>query len=145
MGKRMTVHLWMWGIIAAGSGMSFLIIPARFILPKSGIPIFVGLTLLAAVWLYNMAGSLFIKNYASPTPLDMKHVIRSGDYGKVVHPTCISLGIIAWSVFFVYPDLRILFSDIWLTTVIYFWIKVEEGTFISKPKNDIYDNPSPML
>ena len=135
----------MWGIIAAGAFLSFLLFPAELLLPRSGTFIFVGLTLLTGFWLYNILGAVFVRSYASLASLDMKHIARSGDYGKVVHPTCISLGIVAWGIFFVYPDLRILFSDIWLAVVIYFWIKVEEGYFLPKPKNDIYDTPDPML
>lgn len=145
MGKRIIAHLWMWGIIAAGAFLSFLLFPAGLLLPRSAAFVFVGFSLLAAVWLYNIIGSVFIRSYANQASLDMKHIARNGDYGKVVHPTCISLGIVAWGAFFVYPDLRILFSDIWLVAVIYFWIKVEEGTFLPKPKEDIYDRPDPML
>jgi hypothetical protein len=145
MGKRIIAHLWMWGIMAAGASLSFLIFPAKLLLPRSDIFVFAGLILLAAFWLYNISGSIFTRSYASLTSLDMKHIAESGDYGKVVHPTCITLCIIAWGIFFIYPDLRILFSDIWFVSVIYFWIKIEGGTFIPKPKKDIYDSPDPML
>ena len=126
----------MWGIIAAGAALAFSFLPATFVFSRANrayltfmsIPFFVLL-------LYYLASMIYFRAKYSLVSSGFGDLIRAGIYGRVAHPTCIMLAIIGWAIFIYMPDWRVLFSNLWATLVVFFWIKLEKYTFLEHPKS----------
>ena len=136
--KRITAHFWMWGIIAIGIIMAFLILPDRLIALSGGqellslafIPLVIFLIFYAASIIYCYS-RYSLKNSG------FEKLVAAGVYGRRIHPTCTLVVIASWGIFIFFPDIRILVSDIWITLVVFFWIKLEEAVHMDK-KNKKY-------
>ncbi|HCU71066.1 MAG TPA: hypothetical protein DIC35_04955, partial [Candidatus Moranbacteria bacterium] len=59
-------------------------------------------------------------------------LVTEGVYEKVRHPIYSADIVLAWSIFFFYPDVRIFASVLWLTLVMSVWMKIEEKALIEK-------------
>lgn len=91
--------------------------------------------------LYNLWSAIRYRKRLSSSTLDMEALAKKKPFGRMVHPTCTTLAILAWMSFLYFPDLRMFLSDVWITVVIYFWIKLEKSAY--SPKKAKSDNSEP--
>lgn len=134
--QRIITHIWMWGIVLAGILSSFFLLPGLFLFP--GALIYTRyIAAIALLYLaYHLISSIYYRVSLPPDSIKMSKIIQRGIYGKIVHPTCVSILILSWALFLIYPDVRIFASSIWMAAVIFFWIKIEESEFIKKRKKN---------
>jgi protein-S-isoprenylcysteine O-methyltransferase Ste14 len=125
----------MWAIIIIGIALAFILLPPVSVFPSPyssyltiiSIPIFVA-------FLYYLVTAIYFRTRFPLASTGADKIIKAGVYGRVAHPTCITLVIVGWIFFIFSPDWRILASNLWLTLVVLFWIKVEKDAFVEKPK-----------
>ena len=69
-------------------------------------------------------------------------MIHLGVYGKYVHPTCTTLVILGWIVFFIFPELQIFLAVLWFSMVVVFWMRVEKSFFLGRKSKFEMEDPS---
>lgn len=127
--QKVIAHLVMWSLIATGIFFAFSFFSARifFFGFSKFFRIIAAIILLVA--LYYFISAIILRFNSLFKKRSEKEIVKSGVYGRLVHPTCISAIFLAWMIFFVYSDFRILISDIWMTMVIFCWIEIEKSFF----------------
>jgi hypothetical protein len=131
--QRIVAHIWMWSLILIGIALAFLFVPNdsvfssfyRSYIVIAVVPLFI-------FFLYYLATAIYFRTKFSSSSSRLEKTIRAGVYGRVAHPTCMTLAMAGWIFFIFYPDWRILASNSWMTFVVFFWIKVEENAFSEK-------------
>jgi hypothetical protein len=131
---RIIAHFFMWGMILSGVLLSFLLFPSLLMFQSfKYYTIYIAVIFLVYL-AYHFISLVYYRITISKNLLSMNKAIRKGIYGRIAHPTCLSILILSWAFFLIYPDVRVFASDLWMTAVIFFWIKIEENGFIIKRK-----------
>lgn len=129
--QKLVSPVLMWAIIAAGIFLAFQFAPARFVFPKN---IFTSFLIIPAVayWLYFFVGAVRVHRKAPLSVDGINRLITQGVYGKVRHPIYSADIVLMWSLFFFYPDVRLLLGAHWLMFVMLFWMWREERSLTEK-------------
>lgn len=141
--RRIMTHICMWSLILPGVFLAFALIPPQAVISGrpaeylNAIAVFLG-----AVMVYHIVTSIMLRFNLPYSLRRERNLVKSGVYGKFAHPTCTTVVILFWILFFLFPQLRLMVAGIWLTAVVVFWIKVEEGFFLGK-KSGPYTEPGP--
>ncbi|OHA47099.1 MAG: hypothetical protein A3A80_01620 [Candidatus Terrybacteria bacterium RIFCSPLOWO2_01_FULL_44_24] len=120
----------MWMFVIVGIAASFIVVPAGYIFE----PTFSRLFILFGIiyWPYFYLNAVYVNTEAIKSASAVEKLITHGVYGTVRHPMYSADLVLAWSAFFYAPDLRMLFSVLWTTGVIFLWIEVEETVLTGK-------------
>lgn len=121
----------MWLIVAVGVVIVFRLAPARFVFPRN---MFTSFLILPAIiyWMYFFIGAVRVHRQAPLSVDKIDKLVMEGVYAQVRHPIYSTDIILGWSVFFFYPDVRLLIGAFWLTFVLLFWMNREEKALIDK-------------
>ena len=119
----------MWSLIAAGVLFAFAFFPAEIIFPDPPFYFKFITILLGIIFLYYFISAIVLRFSSILKKQNEKKIIKMGFYGRLIHPTCISAVFMAWIIFSLYSDFRILISDIWMTIVVISWISMEKSFF----------------
>ena len=132
MSKRKFVSpVLMWIIVIIGVFVSFRFFPKIEIFPRNAVTPF--LIIPAGIyWLYFFVGALRVHRKAALSAAKIDRIVKEGVYSIVRHPIYSADIVLAWGIFFHWPYLKILLSAIWLTLVLFFWMKLEEKTLAEK-------------
>ncbi|MFA7319342.1 MAG: hypothetical protein WC022_01975 [Parcubacteria group bacterium] len=140
--RRIISHLVLWSLIAMGAVLAFYAVSPEIIFKKSFNHWWIILPL-AIFLVYHLVSAFYWRDQFNPDACSEKRIIRAGVYGKCAHPTCTSLIILSWIIFFYYPDTRILTGAAWLTFMVIFWIRIEKAFFIGKKSKFESKKPEP--
>lgn len=115
----------MWAITIFGIFFTFWFLPAKQVFYKN---FYFSLLIIPAVicWFYFFIGALYVHRKVASSVHEIEKIITIGIYGRVRHPIYSADIILAWGIFFFLPDLRVLVATIWLTFVLFLWMKLEE-------------------
>lgn len=121
----------MWLMVAAGIAVVFQVAPAGFVFPRN---MFASSLIFPAVayWLYFFTGALRVNRRAPLSAQKTGRIITTGVYGQVRHPIYSADIVLAWAIFFFYPDARFAVGTLWLTAVLFFWMDLEEKALTQK-------------
>lgn len=129
--KKLVSPAVMWAIVLAGILFSFGLIRNERIFPTSWITQF--FFILAFIhWADYFFGALMVHREASYGVNRITKIIKQGVYSKVRHPIYSATIILAWGLFFYFPYARVLGSVLWLTIVLFYWMRLEEKYLIEK-------------
>lgn len=140
--RRIIAHIWMYILISLGVAVAFRLVPPyvlfsrinRYYLTFAIIP-------LLFFVLYNFWSAIEYRRGLSSSTPHLEELAKKKFFGRVVHPTCTTLAILAWMSFLYFPNLRMFLADVWMTVVIYFWIKLEKSAY--SPKKAKSDDSEP--
>ena len=129
--RRLVSPMLMWLIVAAGILAVFQFVPARFVFPRN---MFTSFLIVPAIayWLYFFIGAIRVHRQARLSTDKIERLVTKDVYAKVRHPIYAADIILGWSVFFFFPDVRLLVSAHWMMFVLLFWMKREEDALIEK-------------
>lgn len=129
--RKLVSPVLMWLIVASGLWLAFQFVPPRFVFPKN---IFTSLLIVPAIgyWLYFFLGAVRVHRQAPLSADAIDALVITGVYGRVRHPIYSADIVLAWSVFFFYPDVRFLLGAHWLMFVLLFWMRREERALMEK-------------
>ncbi len=140
--RRIITHLVLWSLVAVGVTLAFSFITPSIIFKKSFNHWLIILPLTIFL-VYHFASACYWRSRLHPKSGAERRIIRAGVYGKCTHPTCTSLIILSWIIFFVFPDTRLLGSAAWLTFMVIFWIRIEKAFFLGKKSKAEAKSPEP--
>jgi uncharacterized membrane protein len=141
--RRIIAHIWMFILIMLGVVSAFLFIPSiilfsktnRYYLSLVSIPFL-------AIALYNFISAFYYRLNLPADSRELKKLTEKKAFGRMVHPTCTTLAILAWGFFLYSPDLKIFMADIWISIVVFSWIRVEKYAYSERPEKPANDNTS---
>lgn len=144
--RKLVSPVLMWLIVIVGVYVFFKLSPEARVLPKN---IFSPFLIIPAgiYWLYFFVGALRVHKKAAVSAVKIDRIVKEGVYSIVRHPIYSGDIVLAWGIFFYWPYLKILLSAIWLTVVLFFWMKLEEKALEEKfgPEYRNYKNKAPMV
>ena len=129
--RKLVSPVLMWLVVATGVFIAFQLVPARFLFPRNMFTSFLILPAMA-YWLYFFIGAVKAHSQAAFSTDKISRIIKEGIYAKVRHPIYAADIILGWSILLFYPDARFLTGAIWLTAVLFFWMRLEERALIEK-------------
>ena len=83
-------------------------------------------------WLYFIGSALFIHRKAVSSVGGINNIVKTGIYKIVRHPIYSSDIVLAFGIFFIFQTFDVLLCIIWLSVVLFFWMKLEEKSLIRK-------------
>lgn len=128
---RLVSPVLMWVIVAVGIFVLMRLLPSREIFAEVNLFIFIAL-LAAMYWLYFFAGAIQVHRKAPASVAGIEKLVTEGVYGMVRHPIYAADIIFAWGLFLLFPQVRVLFSVLWLTMVLFGWMILEEKALEEK-------------
>lgn len=146
MDSRLVSPFLMWAIAFAGAGALLLVAPEVRIF-ESGI-FGILLVLLALLnWLYFFLSALWKNHGAARSAAGVGKLVTTGIYSRVRHPIYFADIVLAWGAFLYLPKLAVLLAVCWLTVVLVFWARLEEGALERKFGEEYreYKRGVPML
>jgi hypothetical protein len=93
--------------------------------------------------IYNLASAVYYRFKLHFKSNQLEKMVSRKAFGRMVHPTCTTLAILAWGVFIFSPDLKIFVADIWITVVILSWMRLEKSAYDERPKKPENDTSGP--
>ncbi len=98
-------------------------------------------------WIYFFSGAIRIHAEAGRSVEDVTKIVTSGVYGIVRHPIYAGDIVLSWGVFSYFPNFAVLSCVIWLNSVLFFWMKIEERLLMDKFGKDYeeYKKKVPMF
>ena len=136
----------MWAIVAAGIIFSFQIFPSEdLFMPNTFTPYLILPAIL--YWLYFFIGAMLVHRKAPRSVYSIDKIIREGVYQRVRHPIYSGDIVLVWGIFSHWPSHRALSSVIWLTIILFFWMRLEEKALSEKFGRDYleYKKQVPMV
>jgi protein-S-isoprenylcysteine O-methyltransferase Ste14 len=129
--KKFVSPALMWLIVLAGVLLIFAFAPAEKVLTQNALTY---LLVISAVlyWLYFFSLAVHINRGAASSSVKTDKLIQSGVYGLVRHPIYDADIVLAWGVFLFWPTLRVFLIAIWLTAVLFYWMRLEEKILTEK-------------
>jgi protein-S-isoprenylcysteine O-methyltransferase Ste14 len=144
--EKLISPLFMWLIVLSGIFLAINQIPAIMIFKRN---VFTSLIIVLAAlyWFYFFVMAIVAHRHAASSVAGIHHIVDKGVYGLVRHPIYAADIVLAWGIFFYYANLAVLLSVIWLTLVLFVWIKLEEKFLIKKFGADYlaYQKKVPMV
>ena len=144
--KKLVSPVLMWLIVIIGIYISFQFLSEAEIFPRNALTS--SLMIPAGIyWLYFFVGALRVHRKAAFSAEKIDKIVTEGVYKIVRHPIYSGDIVLAWGIFFYWPYLKVLLSAIWLTLVLFFWMKLEEKALEEKLGSEyrIYKNKVPMV
>ena len=136
----------MWAIVVTGVALSFQIFTSEDILTAN---IFTSYLIIPAIlyWLYFFIGAMLVHRKAPRSVHSIDKIIREGVYQRVRHPIYSGDIVLVWGIFSHWPSHRALSSVIWLTIILFFWMRLEEKALTEKFGRDYleYKKQVPMV
>ncbi len=136
----------MWAIVAAGILLSFQIFQSEVLfMPNKLAPYLIIPAIL--YWLYFFIGAMIVHRKAPRSIRSIDKIVKEGVYQRVRHPIYSADIVFAWGIFSYWPSHRALSSVIWLTIVLFFWMRLEEKALTEKFGRDYldYQKEAPMV
>ncbi len=144
--KKFVSPVLMWLVVIIGIYASFQLAPNIKIFPKK---IFTSFLIIPAgiYWLYFFVGAIRVHRKAALSAEKIDRIVKEGVYSIVRHPIYSGDIVLAWGIFFFWPEPRVLSAILWLTIILYFWMKLEEKALEEKfgPEYRNYKNKVPMV
>lgn len=121
----------MWAIVLGGVLFIIGFVNNGMIFPEN---LFIQLLAVPAFfyWWDYVSGALRVHSEAALSVGGITKIVKWGVYAKVRHPIYSANIVLAWGIFFFYSDWRVFASALWLTVVLFFWMKLEEKYLIKK-------------
>lgn len=135
---RLVSPILMWAIVAAGITFSFQIFPSKdLFMPNK----FTSYLIIFAIlyWLYFFVGAMIVHRKAPRSVRSIDKIVKEGVYQRVRHPIYSADIVLVWGIFSHWPSYRALSSVIWLTVVLFFWMRLEEKALAEKFGKDYLD------
>jgi len=133
--RRAGGHLIIWGLAAWGVWLAFSFFPEGFVLPRNNL---MSLLIVPAIiyWLTRSLSLFWVRRHATAHgAFQINELAQKEDYGMISHPLCVADVLVAWGIFFYYPDIRVLVSVIWMTLVMAFWLRLERNAITGTDKD----------
>ena len=143
--RKLVSPVLMWLIVILGVSVLFRFFPQTEIFPRNAITSL--LVIPAGIyWLYFFIGALRVHKKAAVSAEKIDKIVTTGVYNIVRHPIYSADIVLAWGIFFFWPQLKILLSVFWLTAVLFFWMRLEEKALQEKFGAEYrnYKNKAPM-
>ena|SRR3989338_3232695 len=136
--KKFVSPALMWLIIFSGVALILWLVPAEAVLAQNA---FTYILVVSAVfyWLYFFSLAVFINRQAAQSSVKTEKLVQHGVYGLVRHPIYAADIVLAWGMFLFWPRLGVLVSAIWLTLIMFYWMRLEEGVLMEKFGQDYAD------
>jgi protein-S-isoprenylcysteine O-methyltransferase Ste14 len=90
-------------------------------------------------WIYFFSGAIRVHSEAIRSVEGVTKIIKTGVYGIVRHPIYAGDIVLSWGIFLYLPNPAILLIVIWLNSVLFLWMKLEEKLLIEKFAKDYLD------
>lgn len=120
-----------------GIALDFYLLPQKFVFSTAHRLYLTFLVIpVVVITIYFLASSIYFRAKFPLRSHGFDHHIKTGVFGRTVHPTCMTLAIIGWVFFIYYPTWQVFISSAWATLVIFFWIKVEQDAYGEKKEED---------
>ena len=147
MTKRFISHVYMWILVTCGFVLDFIFIPSGILLYNKNINVYFTAIFLAVFLflflIYYIPSAIWErKKFRLYSAEELRKMIHLGVYGKCVHPTCTTLVILGWIVFFIFPELQIFLAVLWFSMVVVFWMRVEKSFFLGRKSKFEMEDPS---
>ncbi|HKZ46024.1 MAG TPA: isoprenylcysteine carboxylmethyltransferase family protein [Thermodesulfobacteriota bacterium] len=143
---RLVSPILMWAIVAAGITFSFQIFPSEVLFMPNK---FTSYLIIFAIlyWLYFFVGAMIVHRKAPRSVHSIDKIVKEGVYQRVRHPIYSADIVLVWGIFSHWPSYRALSSVIWLTIVLFFWMRLEEKALTEKFGSDYleYKKQAPMV
>jgi protein-S-isoprenylcysteine O-methyltransferase Ste14 len=144
--RKLVSPVLMWLIVILGIFIVFSFFPKAEIFPRNAITSF--LIIPAGIyWLYFFIGALRVHRKAALSAAKIDRIVIESVYSVVRHPIYSGDIVLAWGIFFYWPLLKVFISAIWLTIVLFSWMRIEEKVLEEKfgPEYRDYKNKVPMV
>ena len=128
----------MWAIVAAGVIFSFQIFPSEDIFTPNSFTFYL-IVPAFLYWLYFFIGAMLVHRKAPRSVHSIDKIVKKGVYQRVRHPIYSADIMLAWGIFSYWPSYRALSSVIWLTIVLFTWMRLEEKALTEKFGRDYVD------
>ena len=144
--KKFVSPILMWLIVISGVSVLFRFFPKIEIFPKNPITSFFIIPA-GIYWLYFFVGALLVHKKAALSAAKIDRIVKVGVYSIVRHPIYSADIVLAWGIFFFWPHLKVSAAVLWLTIILFFWMKLEERVLEEKfgPEYRNYKNKVPMV
>lgn len=131
--RRISGHIIVWGLAGFGAYLAFSFFPRGFVFPRNA---FMSLLIVPAAyyWLYRLLGLKRVRGESAGGVFSFSGLAQ--DYSLTRHPVCVADVLLAWGIFFFYPDLRVLISVIWISIIVSFWLRMERNALFGPEKNN---------
>lgn len=86
----------------------------------------------AVYWIYFFSGAIRVHSEAARSVEGITKIIKTGAYGIVRHPIYAGDMVLSWGAFFYFPNPMTFLGAIWLNSVLFFWMKLEEKFLAAK-------------
>ena len=136
----------MWTLVVLGVVSAFKFIsPLRLIPRNMFTPFLIFPAAFYSGFIYLKA--LQVHRQAPLSAAAINHLVTTGIYAKVRHPIYSAAIVFGWGCFFFLPNLRMLIGMVWLTLVLFFWMKLEEQALLVKfgEEYNLYKQTAPMF
>lgn len=133
--KKFASPALMWLIVFLGVALIFRFVPAEAVLTQSALTYILVISA-ALYWMYFFSLSIYFNRQAHLSSDKTEKLIQHGIYGVVRHPIYAADIVLAWGIFLFWPSLGILISVVWLTLVLFYWMRFEERVLTEKFGND---------
>ncbi len=144
--KKFVSPALMWLIIISGVALILWLVPAEAVMAQN---VLTYILVISAVlyWMYFFSLSIYLNRQAYLSAEKTEKLIQLGVYSVVRHPIYASDIVLAWGIFLFWPTLAVLTSVIWLTLVMFYWMRLEEKVLLEKFGNDYveYKKKVPMF
>ncbi len=136
----------MWAIVVTGVALSFQIFPSKDLFMPN---IFTFYLIIPTFlyWLYFFIGAMIVHRKAPRSVHSIDKIVKEGVYQRLRHPIYSGDIVLVWGIFSHWPSMRALSSVIWLTIVLFFWMRLEEKALTEKFGSDYleYKKQVPMV
>lgn len=131
MRQKLINPILMWLIVIGGVILVFKFIESSFIIPRNMFTLFL---IFPAIlyWIYFFGGAILVHRKAPLSVEKIDKLVTSGVYGKVRHPIYSADIVLGWGIFFFYPSTNFFLAVVWLTLILFLWMKMEEKGLIEK-------------
>jgi len=136
----------MWALAAFGVSYFFLYYPPAYVFEPNAVSASL-LALAIGNWLYFFWAAVRANPQAHRSAASIRALVTSGPYALVRHPLYSADIILVWCMFLFYPAMRMLYSSLWVTLVLSYWVLLEERALTDRfgPKYRKYKKEVPML
>jgi fatty acid desaturase len=93
--------------------------------------------------LYNFVSAFYYRLKSHINSDNLEKLSGEKAFGRMVHPTCTTLAILSWGAFIYFPNLKIFMANVWISVVVFSWIKMEKNAYSERPSRSINDTSGP--
>ncbi|MBI5180408.1 MAG: isoprenylcysteine carboxylmethyltransferase family protein [Nitrospirae bacterium] len=143
---RLVSPILMWAIVATGIIFFFQTFPSNELFMPNKFTFYLIIPAFL-YWLYFFIGAMLVHRKAPRSVHSIDKIVKEGVYQRVRHPIYSADIVLVWGIFSHWPSHRALASIIWLTIVLFFWMRLEEKGLAEKFGSDYleYKKQAPMV